>query len=563
MAKKSTGTKKPKSKQSAEPPKSLSLTFELAELPSSQHRAGLAGLVLMIEWIKRLSADKQTGTLKLVRLDERGLTLEMDEQGLADLLNETYAASTEEYWRKDPLKNKNKEIIDPIRTVTVIVQDKKGNDKEQTRYFYETTVPRGAFLADPSYDRSSDGKNGVWVKQWRDLVWSVFRGVPATRIPYEDRAEGKTCKDIADTWKQLCKTTETTVDLPSTYFIGAQAVNAENVSFNDKARFQLLLHFWQFVAQIYRPAVFDFDGKRELPGYAIAIPDVGLLKTFCEAFKDTMAARDIELSGISPREAIIDVAFESGLDFMRRLNERLGLRESGSQTSLWILGVEVIHLEREGNNVRLRSSSRINPDAPMIDRYSIIRNTCWDHRFRSRWLKNVVASRRWFDGFYQLIATTPFKVTIKSSSFQHDAREAFKSFFPISFSNSQEPAMSESNPKRKEYKEPETLEEAIYSMVGQYLTKKLKSKHDIEWSDKLNDADKKTYGEKREKIASEAFLQIRGRPHVQDFVSYFTSTICSVSQLLPEGAYKIVADNLLRKPEDVRNLTLLALSARS
>ena len=29
---------------------SLSLEYNLAELPSSQHRAGLAGLVLMVEW---------------------------------------------------------------------------------------------------------------------------------------------------------------------------------------------------------------------------------------------------------------------------------------------------------------------------------------------------------------------------------------------------------------------------------------------------------------------------------------------------------------------------------
>ena len=31
----------------------LELDYNLAELPSSQHRAGLAGLVLMVQWLKR------------------------------------------------------------------------------------------------------------------------------------------------------------------------------------------------------------------------------------------------------------------------------------------------------------------------------------------------------------------------------------------------------------------------------------------------------------------------------------------------------------------------------
>ena len=36
----------------------LELDYNLAELPSSQHRAGLAGLVLMVQWLKRQGAHK-------------------------------------------------------------------------------------------------------------------------------------------------------------------------------------------------------------------------------------------------------------------------------------------------------------------------------------------------------------------------------------------------------------------------------------------------------------------------------------------------------------------------
>lgn len=562
MAKKASSVRSAKSGKVEELSKSVTLNYELAELPSSQHRAGLAGLVLMIEWMKKLPVERQQGKLNMTRFDETGLTVEFDEQGLQDLFNETYAASTEEYWRHAPLKNKEKEVIPPVRSETVKVIDKNGNDKEEIHYVYETTVPGGAFLADTSFDRSFDGKNGVWIKQWRDLVWSVFRGVPATRAPYVDRAQGKKCKDVVDLWKQLNKPNTASVELPSTYFLGAQAVNAENVTFSDLARNQFLLHFWQFVAQIYRPAVFDFDGKRDFLGYVLAIPDVGMLKLFCNEFKESMAARGVEVSGFSPREAIVDIAFEGGLDFLRRLNDRMTVRESGSTTP-WVLGVDIFHLEREGNNIRLRSTSRIDPSSADLGEYSAIRKTYWDHRFRIQRLKNLVASRKPFYGFFGLIATVPFKITIQSNLFQHDCREFFRPYLPFSKSDQQEPSMTETQPTRKEYRDPQSLEEAIYSMIGQYLSRKLESKYDVKWEESLSPEQRDDYAKKKQKLATEAFLQIRSRTHSKDFVSYFTSTICSVSQFLPEAAYKVVADSLLNRPEDVRNLTLLALSARS
>ena len=57
----------------------LTLEYNLAELPSSQHRAGLAGLVLMVEWAfgaesigknsKKGEPDKK-GLFEIVRLEE-------------------------------------------------------------------------------------------------------------------------------------------------------------------------------------------------------------------------------------------------------------------------------------------------------------------------------------------------------------------------------------------------------------------------------------------------------------------------------------------------------------
>src|SRR5262245_38291167 len=210
---------KAKTKKTIEKPEVLELDYQLAELPSSQHRAGLAGLVMMVNWLQKLPEEKRQGICEITRLDDRGATLKLDQAGLADLFNEVYAASKEEQPRDQILKNpRTKEIIPPIKEGVRKVTDGKGETKEKTVYIYEVTVPRGAFLANTSYDKSFDGKNGIWIKLWRDLVWSVFRGVPATRKPYEDRADGLPTTDAADAWENLLEHADYTVDLPSTYF---------------------------------------------------------------------------------------------------------------------------------------------------------------------------------------------------------------------------------------------------------------------------------------------------------------------------------------------------------
>lgn len=556
-----------KAKKTTEKPDVLELDYQLAELPSSQHRAGLAGLVLMVDWLKRLPEAKRQGICEITRLDERGATLKLNQAGLADLFNEVYAASKEEQPRDQPLKNKQKEIIPPLREETRIVTDDKGKSKEKTSYIYEVVVPRGAFLANASYDKSFDGKNGMWIKLWRDLVWSIFRGVPATRKPYEDRANGEPATDAADVWENLLEPSDYTVDLPSTYFIGAQAANAENVPFKDRARFQFLLHFWQFVAQIYVPAVINNEGKRDFVGFALAIPDVSELETFCDDLPQVMRERGLELSGYRPRDCVVDLAVESALDLMRRLQERLAVKEGEKNTHDLILGVDVVHLEKQGNNVRLWSSSRIDPDLLVINAYANWRGRLWDATFRRQRLLNLVNHRNWLSGFDAIFGKLPYEQTFSAKNFRHDARESFAEFIPtnnpikedtvteINLENSGNETTTETKLITTEY--------AIYQLVGTYLSKKLKGKYSLEWSAvKGVPAKEKEYAEMKEKIARDAFLAIRSRSNKEDFIEYFVSTICSVSQHLNQQAYLKVAEELFSRTEDIRTLTMLALSAR-
>ncbi|GCE62371.1 type I-MYXAN CRISPR-associated protein Cmx8 [Microcystis aeruginosa] len=534
----------------------LNLDYQLVELPSSQHRAGLAGLVLIIRWLERqrefTEKVKNGAICKLTRLDDKGATLELNQTGLEYLFDEIYDASLEEQERNQLLKKRTKEVIQPLREEEKEETDPKTNKtKTKKVYIYPVVVPKGSFLSDPSYDKSSDGKNGLWIKLWRDMVWSILRGVPATRKPFEARAEGQYNDDAIKVWQQLIQPEEFTVDLPSTYFLGAQANNAENILFKDRARLQFLLHFWLFAAQIYVPEVIDNEGKRNFAGYAIAIPDIFKLKRFCERVSRLLSERSIEKSGYLPRDCIVDLAIESALDIMMRLTERLTQSTGEQKTASTVLGIDVIHTEKQGNNIRILGVSRLNPENLMINEYIRIRNQYWSPLFRKQRLLNLVNHSPWYSGFDSLLCTIPYKQITENEYFKHDVREAL---------NNEESAMTE----QTETKMEPNIEELVFELVKNYVKRKFYSKYELTWSNvKGNPKEEKEYNEKKEKIAKSAFLDVRSRTEKMDFINYFVSSLCSVPQHMKSEDYVSLTKALYEDTERIRTLTLLALSANS
>jgi CRISPR-associated protein Cmx8 len=541
----------------------LTLHYRIAELPSSQHRAGLAGLVLVRQWLEKqdkFQEKLQAGaTCQLSFPDEYSAILEIDRAGIAALFDEIYDANTEEQARDKPFKNKQtKEIIPPLREEE-IEEEVKGKTKTKKLYVYPIDIPQGSFLVDPSYDPTSDGKNGLWIKLWRDMVWSILRGVPATRKPFEARAKGTNYGDSDEVWQQLCQPSDFTVELPSTYFLGAQACNAENIAFKDRARFQFLLHFWVFAAQIYVPAVIDNEGKPNFVGYAIAIPDVANLKVFCGKIQKVLQSRSDVKSGYRPRDAIIDLAVESALDLMHRMRDRLSQIEGERSTRRFVFGIDVIHAEKQGNNVRLLGINRLDPDDAMDDEYSRIRESFWSPLFRRQRLLNLVNHSPWYEGFGKLLCTLPYEQTIENGYFRRDVRLNFESI------QDRESNMSDSEEKK-------SIETIIFQLIKNYVGRKLKLKYDLEWKSewkglKQEELDKKQdyleYSKTKRKVAKSAFLDVRSRTEQTDFINYFVSSLCSVPQHMKSEDYAMLAQKLYRDTDEIRTLTLLALSANS
>jgi CRISPR-associated protein Cmx8 len=200
--------------------------------------------------------------------------------------------------------------------------------------------------------------------------------------------------------------------------------------------------------------------------------------------------------------------------------------------------------------------------------------------FRRGLLLALLNNQHWYEPMSQLFAQHPWPFFIRSQDspktlpwFWQDAATRFdvvdNEFKAILEEHNQ---MSSAEPATAKPQTPLPL--LVNRLVQTYVLRKTEDKSGLRWEDfkdkKIKDektgkdriAVPDAYREAKEKIASGIFLELRSR-HDQAFVDHFTATFCSVKQFLPEEDFRVVAEALLGKPDTVKTLTLLALSANS
>ena len=552
-------------------PRVLEFGYNLVDLPSAQHRAGLAGLVLAAGWLKQEYDCRGICDLEVA---SGGATLYIDQLGLSELFNGVYAASIEEQERLQPMRSqRTREVIPPLREEIRVGDDSEsGRGRKRTVYIYETIVPRGAFLVDCEPE-TEEGRGG-WLGLWREVVWTIYRGVPATRRPYEVRAGDDPGTDAAAAWGLLCRGAGHAVPLPGTYFIGAQGYNAENVPFRDRAAFQFLLHFWPLVAQIYVPEVYGRDGSIDLRGFAIAVPDVAMLDRFCGLFSAMMLGRSSEQYPVRryrPRESIIDLPEEAGLDLLRRVGEadragKVAARGADGNGGEVLAGVDVFHVEKQENTVRLLGMSRLDSGGGQVDAYSLIRGRFWSPVIRKRRLMNLVGGAPWYAGFDEVLARMPISQTIHSAAFRRDVECCFRQEM------SRFEAVDLGNGGKVRHAESEHIY-YIYKVIADYLGVVMGAVTlDGDGGEVAVESGREPESpQSRFRRAREAFLAIRGR-NGQDFIDYFNAAFCPrQSGLRPMEVDRVGLDDLAWRSRFgtgletgmMKTLTLLALVAQS
>jgi CRISPR-associated protein Cmx8 len=139
--------------------------------------------------------------------------------------------------------------------------------------------------------------------------------------------------------------------------------------------------------------------------------------------------------------------------------------------------------------------------------------------------------------------------------FCHDVRESFK----CEVENMSEETEQNLNPEVAEY----SCEKLVLRLVKSYVMSKLEGKYQLKWKEVQGTPKENEYREKKGKIAKSAFLEVRSRNEKSDFINYFASTICSVSQRMNEDSFEKLTRDLYEDTDKVRTLTMLALSAHS
>ncbi len=539
----------------------ITLSHNIFDLPSAQHKAGLAGLLLLIDSLQK----RGVGPLPEVRnLLATSVQLTFSKASLQTVFDDLYDAA----WVEKPQKSKRTGKKKPKRTETEEHQDKKsGKVKNQKSYVYDDVEPK-ALLLEHHYPGDKKG----WLKLWRDMLWATLRAQPKARRVYEQRADSYPCQEAESTWKDLNKSVKKqghTQPIAGSLFIGAQATNAERVKFEGSVEQNLLLHFWPLTVQIFVPEKIDREGKREISGqaYVLAVPEVSDLKEFCEIFPRSLAALDPRMQGYRPSVSIITVPEEGGLEFLLNLSQiaqQQAELEAG-EIRYSVSAIELFSLEKSGKSVKTHTAGKIVPRQNLLPQYKAIRKACRNPFFKSQLLLNLLRALDWTEGFLGLFSKHPAGIFIHSD-FSTDVHKKFGSIIGDFKRLEEDSPMAEATVPK-----PQSLEKRIYDMIGAYVRQKTEAKSNLKWSDFR---DKKTpdgkmsipaaYIDAKRKICMDTFLAMRSRRE-QEFIEYFTGTVCSVPHFLPADDYIFVSQALLEENGwgKVKTLSLLALSAHS
>jgi CRISPR-associated protein Cmx8 len=520
----------------------LILEYDLLDLPTTQHKAGLAGLCLLIDSLQR----RKIRDAPIFYLTPTGVQIELTAASLQTLMDDLYDAEFEKVPRRPKRKAKASSELEETDT-------------------YERLRPKGLSLQ----ALYPDGK-GAWLNLWQDMVFNTLRAIPRTRLVYQERANGKSSSLGGKLWQGLIKSLEfqsqgkhLTESLASSLFLGAEDSNAEKVPFRGVAVHNFLLHFWPLASFIFVPRILKAEKSREgrleinrnNQGFVLAIPEPAFLEIFLEDVRKLFENLPTELAGFRPRAALIDLMAEGGLEYLYHFARHRVERE---EISFSISALELYHLERQGHRVRHLAAERLIPDPWLLEAFESYRDKIIKNPlFKTLVLRNLLRQdpRRypWHQGTDGLMNRWPWPLFILSRNQTPTHIPFFGLDVAKKFAALKQELIAAEGGIMGEAEFDSQLAQRVYRMIQAYVNYRI---------GKQTESGRDDPREAREKVCSDAFLAIRGRRD-QDLVEYFTGTICSVPQFLPEKDYLLVAEALTRDWQRVKNLALLSLSAHS
>lgn len=565
-------------KKTAPAPPAVTVRYDLFDLPTAQHKAGLAGLLMQIRHMEQ-KTPRPVAIPQVKELTRASATIEFTAASVQCLFDDVYVATREVVRVKSkwPTATEAK----PPEEVEEEVEEKAkdGTVRKKTvkvkYFFYEQVQPSGAALR-----QFVTNAPELWLKLWRDMLWNIPRGNPQSRKPFEERADGKPCGEGVSAWADLVKAHRALAEnefhadeVAGSLWLGAQAVNAEGVPFEGRVEQTLLLHFWPLTAQVYAPQILQPDGENEFVGYVLAIPEVSDLKDFARLYPLLLGGLGADARGYRPAEAVIDLPAEGALSFLEHLARLSGEKTEGKELALSLGSVEYLHLAKFGNNIKTLAAGRVAPKPGLLDRYLRIVGRVGEKPpysnplFRRGLMLALLNDQPWFQPFGKLFAEWDVTFFVPTDAppkslpwFWVDARKKLQEVIqamPTDPKPGDDPADAD-----------DLLMMLIHRLTRTYLSERAKQKSGIN-PEKYKDGDKiawdklpKDFYDARRAAGESLFLEFRSRRE-QAFVEHFAQTFFATKQYVSEDHYSEIGRALLRRTDDVKTLTLMALSANS
>jgi len=589
-------------KKPATQPESVTIRYDLHELPTAQHKAGLAGLLLQIDSMnERKEAAALPMNLELPTIIERApafVGIRFTERGTQNLFNDLYDAEVVEQSRKQKAQKRNPRRIEEVE----VLDQTTGKTKKEKKYVYDVVQPIGHFLR-----RYTDDGKESWHKLWREMLFTIPRNQDATLGPFKDMAQLRLvrgdpaewdrmevtrrkndkcsylhCREGLAAWEELLRFERErktgalpTVPLSGALLLGIQEKNPESLPCEDRIDHALLLHFWPLTVRVYVPELINREGKREFVGFVLAVPEVNDILAFGRAYLVLLSELKPGISGYRPAESVISLPAQGSLEFLHQLAELADRKMIQEGPARYISNVEFFYMVKIRNNVKTMGHGRVPPRDNLLRLYAGIRNNYRNPIFQSVYLLAALRGTPWYAEFQNPLNEKQWSFFVHSIqekhrtpqtliSFAWDANQRFNQIernYQISKGAGMTEAANQSN----------EVDRLVYQLVGKYVKARACAKAGI------SEEEKEWWrisAEERRDVCSKLFLELRSR-NGDDFVRHFTATLGSVPQWLDAHTYLDVAGALMRtfaedrgesRPrtrDDVKTLTLLALSAHS
>lgn len=361
------------------------LEYDLWSLPTLQHRCGLGGLVVLLEFLRAGEVDGRPE----FELGPGSLRLSLTPDSLLCLFNLLYEGLLVARVRGSKPRGEYEEFRD---------------DSGRKLFRYSTERPAGRWLFEGYKGGAEEAvAQGLdpWHELWQDSLWLTFRGIPATRKIYQAQANrARLAEEFWEKFGQSSVGEPVIQDIASTIYVGAQAKSAEGLEFEGTPEEVLLLHFAHALAQPYTVMTVDSQGGVEWPGWAWVFPEPSDLVRFVQRWPERMSWKPSYDPNFKRRSRVC-APVEGALFCLHQ--EAQGFEGSSLQ------GAFCTHLQKVGNNIHLRASSYLPYDEILLREYRERVRPLKSFPLRALMIKNLLAGEPLTRGVARLMSRLPLE----------------------------------------------------------------------------------------------------------------------------------------------------------